>query len=1438
MSKIKPNIVRGGRAIDLGNNLFYMSGKKHSQGGIDIGQDAKTGLEVEGGEVVQITPKSLKVFSAQPILNGISPAQYILGGANPNQVFNAQEYWKQVNRINDDGTQARLGTKRDKKNFKTILNKGQEKKFQNWYKNVSSILNLDENPDNPAHNYDYRGYWLENRNKDIDFSIPDFHFPDKYKTPAHETFSRESIYADKEYGIDPKTVGYWDGETFKPGDFNSILQASLAYKSPLQEKYQQKTGQYFYNTEPYTPSQEIIDYIKDVEKFSPTWYKDGKGIDTIGYGFTGSDIKKQFPNGITKEEADKVFADSLAVRAKILQRDTPNWESLNQNQRDALLSYHYNIGEGNYRNNSPNMQQGLRDKNWEKVSENIDFGYNDKKNSGLRKRRDYERNLFNTPVEYKYGGRTKKVIGGDEDNPNFVGPPQPKYYDNIEPAIVTAKLPAKFNGSQAAARRYAEGYQFGKKVNQGREDWLRNEGAAIAGLSFGIPALGIGLTTAPLPTIGGIVGGKIGEKQGRKINEEYGPLVGGLVGGALGGIAGEGLRAGYNVGKNYFNGVLDRTAEAVLRMGDAARDSGTLGRNVLKSLKNNKLNIGSRVKQSAKLISKYKELGNVSKQFLNKNTLNYIFNPKANPDLAYQMPFKYSGESSVFDSNYELSGSSAHKGDVIDQFLGKVQPRKYKYVNIDELPESIDGITDFNYKKYFKQFYPNLKRVRVVNLGTAKKQYYSNIPVKLSDINTGETVHYVGNSPEIRAYFSGKPMLDPGHYHSYVTNLGNNSFSASNYDIYKYNSNQFANTWKGFKTDIFGKIKLKGLKFIDSRGEPIIYKWQNDVIPSIYKYGGIHIKKSKRGTFTTEAKRRGLTVQELAAKVLANRSKYSSAMIKKAVFARNARKWKHKEFGGEMTNNYYITPNNIYKLGGRKKAVDGTQIMIPYGTEQIPIDSTYSYLRNIYTLPLVTGQLDTARVIGTRKNMPSIVGSAVNRNGLDYVPNQSNPLFIGPVYRPNLNTEEGNNTLNQIVVTADGKRLSVPISGARRNDSLEYIPNQNNPNFIGPIYRPNFETEENSNTLNAAIVTANRKRLPVPTSEARTNNGLEYIPNQSNPNFVGPVYRPNFNDNSKEEQIVSQPVTKSSIPQLNSSRVATDVTSQANAQAQRDLNSIIRNGNDYINLSTLGQLNLPTRLTTPSSTLVDTRTPRSLTNAQRLGLRLSNGLRTGLNAVGNFIRENPLDVAETAINLGGNLAASLINRRAIRDLESPSAPLPLRANKLKTRVNINPQLDEIRETVSSYEDDVTRNTASSKTALANRQNIRARGMQYANQLRAQKENLETSLINEDRMNQQNVGNQNVQLVNNWLNNITEFKNNKRLMQAENSVAGINNAAEALSGLISGVRTNKQINMQRDRDILSAAIMAVANPNAQKVLGDASIINSIMDNIRKQFYTKK
>lgn len=106
-----PNVVAGGIAQPLGNNFFYMNGRKHSQGGIDIGPSDKTGIEVEGGEVVETNGNELKVYSAQPILNGASPAQLVMGGANPDKVFKAQEDFKDRNRINDDGTKYKEGGK-------------------------------------------------------------------------------------------------------------------------------------------------------------------------------------------------------------------------------------------------------------------------------------------------------------------------------------------------------------------------------------------------------------------------------------------------------------------------------------------------------------------------------------------------------------------------------------------------------------------------------------------------------------------------------------------------------------------------------------------------------------------------------------------------------------------------------------------------------------------------------------------------------------------------------------------------------------------------------------------------------------------------------------------------------------------------------------------------------------------------------------------------------------------------------------------------------------------------------------------------------------------------------------------------------------------------------------------------------------------------------
>lgn len=147
--RLRPNIVRGGVAIPIPNkkNYYYMKGRKHEQGGIDIGKNPRTGLEVEDGEVMHISPTEVKVFSSVPFLNGESPAEKVMKGNNPNKVFNTQERYKDVNNINDDGTKnnrnrknkSRYGTK--KNGFEKI------KEMQSLANNVSTLENPIISPD-------------------------------------------------------------------------------------------------------------------------------------------------------------------------------------------------------------------------------------------------------------------------------------------------------------------------------------------------------------------------------------------------------------------------------------------------------------------------------------------------------------------------------------------------------------------------------------------------------------------------------------------------------------------------------------------------------------------------------------------------------------------------------------------------------------------------------------------------------------------------------------------------------------------------------------------------------------------------------------------------------------------------------------------------------------------------------------------------------------------------------------------------------------------------------------------------------------------------------------------------------------------------------------------------------------------------------------------
>jgi hypothetical protein len=188
--RLRPNIVRGGVAIPIPNknNYYYMKGRKHEQGGIDIGKNPRTGLEVEDGEVMHISPTEVKVFSSVPFLNGESPAEKVIKGNNPNKVFNAQERYKDVNNINDDGTKnnrnrknkSRYGTKKNSfekiremqslaNNISTLENPIISPDYTPYYDTteIGKLINHSENPDSIGFDKDTRR-WYAPKGKGLD----------------------------------------------------------------------------------------------------------------------------------------------------------------------------------------------------------------------------------------------------------------------------------------------------------------------------------------------------------------------------------------------------------------------------------------------------------------------------------------------------------------------------------------------------------------------------------------------------------------------------------------------------------------------------------------------------------------------------------------------------------------------------------------------------------------------------------------------------------------------------------------------------------------------------------------------------------------------------------------------------------------------------------------------------------------------------------------------------------------------------------------------------------------------------------------------------------------------------------------------------------------------------------------------------------------------
>lgn len=459
-----------GKAFNIAPGMVLFKGKNPNKtDDIDIGpNNPEQGISVNNNEIGRgfiaskdgksVTPISntIQILSNQPMLGGVSPTQLLYGGVPFDKVFAMQEQYKRANRIADDGTKYQDGGKinRNKQTYDTVLNDEQEIEFSNWYKDISSKLKLNSNPDDYNHAYDYRGYWLENKDNNIDYSAKDFHFPDKYKKPNHETFSNESIYANKKYGIDPKTVGYWKNDVFVPGSFNNLINNS--HKNSLQ-----KEGFYYKNDEQLSLRQRYAESTFN-DKALNRWSKAAGAYQIMPH------IHKAYVKA-TGNKGDLYDLEyNTAIRNWLMDDINKNAhikDSRNSNRNRLIKTYAaYNWGSGNLGTLLRQLEkEGIDTFNsydWvnrlpKETKDYVNFIIHGDNINDIKNNEKYKEALDSLRTKKEFGGRKKLQAGGENKDNGFKIVKQRTDFQPTKFKTFLRRLYASDN-SDSAANRYGD----------------------------------------------------------------------------------------------------------------------------------------------------------------------------------------------------------------------------------------------------------------------------------------------------------------------------------------------------------------------------------------------------------------------------------------------------------------------------------------------------------------------------------------------------------------------------------------------------------------------------------------------------------------------------------------------------------------------------------------------------------------------------------------------------------------------------------------------------------------------------------------------------------------------------------------------------------------------------------------------------------------------
>lgn len=473
-----PNVTSGGMAIPLGRNMFFMRGKKHKDGGIVIG-DKRKGIEVEDGEVVKLDQHNTKVFSSMPLLNGNSPASLVLNGANPQQVFQAQEKFKDNVGLKDDGTNKYkdggedegygwVDAAKDVAGFLPFV--GTAVDAYDFYKDPSwenagwlaaSALSdlVGARAAVKGARAAVKGARMLGRGARVGAvalgSAPrlavdavratrpkqsiriaaraarNLNGPAlAFETSFNNNFVRNTLAR----GLAPQLAN--SGGLLRTGANlvgNGILTMMDPFGTAMQllqtgrdmQKANSNENTNNNGRKKYAAggrghiSNRGVNLIGTFEGFMPRIYKDSGGVETIGYGETDRDfINRYRGRQISRAEATQQLRNRAQWFYDQVANKTIGWDKLNQDQRDVLTSYAYNIGVGGYQRHKK-LLAAIAAGDYNLAAKNINAGMNDARNPGLRKRRlkeqfiftnGYGGDLFNSYNKIHTNGDTKGFV--------------------------------------------------------------------------------------------------------------------------------------------------------------------------------------------------------------------------------------------------------------------------------------------------------------------------------------------------------------------------------------------------------------------------------------------------------------------------------------------------------------------------------------------------------------------------------------------------------------------------------------------------------------------------------------------------------------------------------------------------------------------------------------------------------------------------------------------------------------------------------------------------------------------------------------------------------------------------------------------------------------------------------------------------------------------